>query len=205
MNTCNKCHCYTRSNSPVCYNCYIEGKQYVEGFTNFSFEKTPLNFIKGHIGEIIIQNLFTSLGFIVFRYGVENNLTYVNEYLSGSDFSDTELNILTTRPDLLILNKDKERVYFTEIKYRWNGVFNYEELGENYKYKNTFIIVLSKQGFNCIKASELKEIGGIDAESKGYSLAENKEFNLDKGFVKLIEEQSFRIYESINIITHIKK
>ncbi len=202
MNTCDKCHCYTRSNSPICYNCYIEGKRYIEGFTNYSFEKTPLKFIKGHIGEVIIQNLFTSLGFIVFRYGIENNLTYINEYLSGSDFSDTELNILTTRPDLLILNKEKKCVYFTEIKYRWNGVFNYEELGENYKYKNTFIIILSKYGFNCIKASELKEIGTISGrDSKKYSLSENKEFNLDIGFVKLLEEQSFKIYESINTIT----
>lgn len=209
MNTCDKCHCYTRSNSPICYDCYVKENQYIKGFSNYSFEKTPLNYIKGHIGEALIQNLFTGLGFIVFRYGMENNLTYINEYLGSSDFEKSELNILTSRPDLLILNKEKKRLYFTEIKYRWNGKFKYEELSkelsEDYKYPSTYIIILSKKGFKCIKASELKKLGEIDTNTEKHALSENKEFNLDKGFVKLIENQSFKIYNSINVISHISK
>lgn len=204
MNICSNCKCYTRSNSPVCYECYVKGKKYVEGFSSFSFEKSPINFIKGHIGECIIQNLFTSLGFTVFRYGIENNLTYINEYLEDSDFSKSELNVLTSRPDLLILNKEKKRIYFTEIKYRTDGKFKYEDLGEDYKYESTYIIILSKTGFKCIKASELKVIGEIKMCSTEYALSENKEFNLDKGFVKLIEEQASNIYNSILQLSHIE-
>lgn len=203
MHTCNNCKTYTRSNSPVCYECYVKEKKYIKGFTSFSFEKSPLNFIKGHIGESIIQNLFTSLGFTVFRYGIENNLTYINEYLEDSDFSKSELKVLTSRPDLLILNKEKKRIYFTEIKYRSDGKFKYEDLGEDYKYESTYIIILSKKGFKCIKASELKKVGEIKINSKEYALSENKEFNLDKGFVKLIEEQASNIYNSIQEISHI--
>ncbi|OWP79761.1 hypothetical protein [Flavobacterium oreochromis] len=204
MNICSKCKAYTRSNNPICYHCYIEGGKFVKGFTSYSFEKTPLNFIKGHIGESIIQNLFSSLGFIVFRYGIENNLTYINEYLDDSDFSKTELNILTSRPDLLVLNKEKKRIYFTEIKYRWSGKFEYSELGEDYKYQNTYIIVLSKSGFKCIKASELKKITAINIDCTEYDLCNNIEFNLDKGFVKLIENQALNIYNSIEHISHIE-
>jgi hypothetical protein len=203
MNICSKCKTYTRANSPVCYACYIADNKYVKGFSSYSFEKTPLNFIKGHIGESLIHNLFTSLGFVVFRYGVENNLTYMLEYLANSSFSESELSILSSRPDLLILNKEKKCIYFTEIKYRWNGKFKYKDLGKDYKYESTYIIILSKSGFKCIKVSELKELVEINMNSKEYSLSENKEFNLDKGFVKLIEEQALKIYNSIEHISHI--
>jgi len=204
MTKCEICESYTRSNSPICYDCYVNnGSKYVDGFTSFSFEKTPLKYIKGHIGESLIQNLFTSLGFIVFRYGIENNLTYINEFLEDSDFSKNELNILTSRPDLLILNKEKKKLFFTEIKYRHNGVFEYKDLGNDYKYNNTYIIILSERGFKCIKAGELKDVSSMQLKNKKYDLSENKDFNLDKGFVKLIEEQSKNIYSSINEIRHI--
>ncbi|WP_034229572.1 hypothetical protein [Aquimarina pacifica] len=204
MNKCKRCGVYTRSNNPICYECYVSsGSRYVRGFKNYSFEKTPLRYIKGHVAESIIQNLFTSLGFIVFRYGVENNLTYVNEFLDNSDFSKSELSILNSRPDLLILNKEQKKLFFTEIKYRWDGVFKYEDLGKSYKYNNTHIIILSNKGFKCIKAKELKKITIKELNSAKYDLCENKEFNLDKGFVKLMEEQSKNIFSSINEISHI--
>ncbi len=117
MSTCTNCKRYTRGESPVCYECYTKGEKYVDGFHSFSFEKVPLKYIKGHVGEGIIQNLFSSLGFIVFKYGIENNLTYISEYLTNSDFSSAELNILRSRPDLLVLNKEKKRLYFIEVKY----------------------------------------------------------------------------------------
>jgi len=203
MNKCKKCSVYTRNESPICYKCYTSGGKYVEGFKSYSFERKPLDYIKGHIGEALIQNLFTSLGYIVFRYGVENNLTYINEYLADSGFSKSELSILKSRPDLLMLNKEKKQLFFTEVKYRANGLFCYENLGKDYKYQNTYIIILSKGGFKCIKAHELKEISQFKLNTKKYSLAENKDFNLDKGFIKLIEEQAFNIYESIGEISHI--
>ena len=205
MSTCTNCKRYTRGESPVCYECYTKGEKYVDGFHSFSFEKVPLKYIKGHVGEGIIQNLFSSLGFIVFKYGIENNLTYISEYLTNSDFSSAELNILRSRPDLLVLNKEKKRLYFIEVKYRNSDVFKYEQLGEDYKYNNAYLVIISKSGFKCIRASELKKIKKIKLNSSTkYDLSENEEFNLDRGFVKLIEEQTLNIYDTIEPISHLK-
>ena len=203
MNTCKQCGVYTRGDNLICYGCGIKGNYSLDEFKNWSYEKPYLNYIKGHIGEALIQDLFAGMGYLVFRYGVENALTYIHEYLDQSDFSPTELSILKSRPDLLVLNKEKKKPYFIEVKYTHDGKFSYKNLKEDYKYHNTYIVILSKKGFKCLRASELKKITQDELDTAKYDLAQNEDFNLDKGYVKLMEEQATNIYEAIGEISHV--
>lgn len=64
---------------------------------------------------------------------------------------------------------------------------------------------MQKEALNVIKASKLKDIKKIsNKDYDKYCLSNNKEFNLDKGFVKFIEEHSHNFYKSIKDISNLK-
>src|SRR3989344_9315585 len=76
--------------------------------------------IKGRIAETLIEELFLSLGFNVFRYGMENTVPGIMELLRGVR-GDVATNI-RRMPDFVIQSKDK-KVFFVEVKFRANEEF----------------------------------------------------------------------------------
>jgi len=84
------------------------------------------NMIKGRIAETLIQELFLSLGYNVFRYGMENTIPGIMELLKGvkSDVA-TEIRRM---PDYVIQNPKTSEVYFVEVKFRANESFNKSNL-----------------------------------------------------------------------------
>lgn len=66
--------------------------------------------IKGRIAETLIQELFPSLGFSVFRYGMENTIPGIMELLKGvrSDVADQ----IKRMPDFVIQHPVRKDVYF---------------------------------------------------------------------------------------------
>ena len=137
--------------------------------------------IKGRIAETLIQELFLSLGYNVFRYGMENTIPGIMELLKGirSDVADD----IRRMPDFVIQNRDTKDVHFVEVKFRASGEFRARDLPKDYPYTNAFIVVVSKRHIKCLTVTELQKGEEITPESRNY-LGNRKEFDLNKDVIK---------------------
>ncbi len=200
MNTCNICNRYTRPNTDYCLACRKDGNVSVSNrYSKEYFEERPVNFVKGHIGEALIQNLFSCQGFVVLKYGMENNLSFLSEYLTKDDFSKIELAAIRNRPDLMVLNPDKRKLYLIEVKYTASGHIKLEEFDKEYPYDNCYLLAISKTGFRCVKVKEFKKFKRKEAIIKDkYKLELNEEFGLDKGLIGLFQNNAKSIYKAIS-------
>lgn len=188
MAQCTKCSAYTKYDGGLCLKCYHEkngDKNLVEklednddysGLTDKEYYKR-YNMIKGRIAETLIQELFLSLGYNVFRYGMENTVPGIMELLKGvrSDVAQQ----IRRMPDFVMQNPTTKDVYFVEVKFRAKEQFSLEDLHKNYPYDNAYIILVSKKHIKCITVKELQEGKDITPETRNY-LGNRKEFDLDK-------------------------
>lgn len=111
--------------------------------------------IKGRIAETLIQELFLSLGYNVFRFGMENTIPGIMELLKGvrSDVAQE----IRRMPDFVMQNPNTKDVYFIEVKFRTSGEFSLKDLPKNYPYENAYIVLVSKKHIKCITVKELLE------------------------------------------------
>ncbi len=135
------------------------------------------NMIKGRIAETLIEELFLSLDYNVFRYGMENTIPGIMDLLKGVR-SDVANNI-KRMPDLVVQDKNSNEVFFVEVKFRASGKFSKRYLPKDYPYENCYFIVVSKKHIKCITYQELMEGKKITPKSRNY-LGSRKEFDLDK-------------------------
>ena len=134
--------------------------------------------IKGRIAEALIEELFsTQEGYSVFRYGMESTVPGVMKPLKGVR-SDVAQNI-RRMPDFVVQDKKTGEVYFIDVKFRADEEFKFEDLPEDYPYKNCYFIVVSKKHIKCITYDELERGNEITPTSTNY-LNNKKEFKLDK-------------------------
>lgn len=204
MAECTKCGDYTKFENGLCSKCYSDKKNNKSdadfsapddnsGLTdkerNYRFQM-----IKGRIAETLIQELFLSLNYNVFRYGMENTIPGIMELLKGvrSDVAED----IRRMPDFVIQNSKTKDVYFIEVKFRASGEFRAKDLPKNYPYNNAYIILVSKKHIKCLTVEELLEGKEITPESRNY-LGNRKEFDLDKEVI--IDFCSFAIlfFESV--------
>lgn len=136
--------------------------------------------IKGRIAETLIEELFLSLGYNVFRYGMENTVPGIMELLKGVR-SDVATNI-RRMPDFVIQHPKRKDVFFIEIKFRADEEFKFKDLPKDYPYKNCYFVVVSKKHIKCITYEELEQGKEITPNSKNY-LGSRKEFELDKNVI----------------------
>ena len=87
--------------------------------------------IKGRIAETLIEELFLSLDYNVFRYGMENTVPGIMKLLKGVR-GDVATNI-RRMPDFVV-QKDKS-VFFVEVKFRTSESFTLDDLPKDYPYK----------------------------------------------------------------------
>lgn len=187
MAECIICGNYTKFSGGHCYTCFkkinpkesVEEEIEVEEFKGLSDRDYNYRYgmIKGRIAETLIQELFLSLGYNVFRYGMENTIPGIMELLKGvrSDVAQE----IRRMPDFVIQEPKKKAVYFIEVKFRASGEFKLKDLPKNYPYENAFIILVSKKHIKCITVNELNEGKEISPTSKNY-LGSRKEFDLEK-------------------------
>lgn len=101
MADCIECGKYTKFNGGLCTDCYNKKQSLGKSETKtpkISTEKSVdpkqvgltdkersyrYGMIKGRIAETLIQELFLSLGYNVFRYGMENTIPGIMELLKG--------------------------------------------------------------------------------------------------------------------------
>ena len=192
MAACIQCGSYTKFNGGLCYSCYKGGasdevevleeeKEKIKKGLPEDQRNYRYNMIKGRIAETLIQELFLSLDYNVFRYGMENTIPGIMDLLRGVD-SDVS-KAIRRMPDFVIQNPESKEVYFIEVKFRASGEFKFKDLPKKYPYQNAYIILVSKKHIKCITVEELKEGSEITESTRNY-LGSRKEFALDKEVIK---------------------
>ncbi len=136
--------------------------------------------IKGRIAETLIEELFLSLKYNVYRYGMENTVPGIMDLLKGVR-GDVATNI-RRMPDFVVQHPNTKEVFFIEVKFRANEEFNKNDLPKDYPYENCFFIVVSKKHIKCITYNELIEGKEVNKKSQNY-LGIRKEFELDKSVI----------------------
>ncbi|WP_417601051.1 hypothetical protein [Owenweeksia hongkongensis] len=188
MADCIDCGAFTKFNGGLCYKCY-KSQNEIDKEIDELLNDTPTgglterdrnyryNMIKGRIAETLIQELFLSLGYNVFRYGMENTIPGIIELLKGVK-SEVAYEI-RRMPDFVIQNPRTSDVHFVEVKFRASGSFALKDLPKNYPYGNAYFILVSKKHIKCITYKELLDGKEISPTSRNY-LGSRKEFDLDK-------------------------
>lgn len=178
MPKCIQCGSFTKYENGLCYDCYQEknGSKELTGMSekesNYRF-----NMIKGRIAETLIQELFLSLGYNVFRYGMENTIPAIMTLLKG--VKTDVANEIKSMPDFVIQNPRNNEVYFVEVKFRASGTLTRKDIPKDYAWGNAYFILVSKKHIKCITFEELERGEEITATSRNY-LGSRKEFDLDK-------------------------
>lgn len=182
MPNCTKCGSYTSIGRPLCKNCF--SKENNKGLSKKE-KGYKEGIIKGRIAETLIEELFLSLKFRVFRYGMENTIPGIVQLLKGVK-GDVASNI-RKMPDFVIQHPDNKTVYFIEVKFRRSGEFDQKDKYftkngnslKDYPYENAYFIVVSKQHIKCITYKELERGEQIIPSSKNF-LSKRTEFGLDR-------------------------
>lgn len=211
MAECIECGKFTKYNGGLCTDCYNKKKSPIvnekktidEVFDNFEDDQGGLSdkeksyrygMIKGRIAETLVQELFLSLGYNVFRYGMENTIPGIMELLKGvrSDVAQE----IRRMPDFVMQNPKTKDVYFIEVKFRASEKFSFTDLPKNYPYENAYIILVSKKHIKCITVQELKDGKDITPSSQNY-LGNRKEFDLDKEVIIDFCQFAVQFFESV--------
>jgi len=150
--------------------------------------------IKGRIAETLIQELFLSLDYNVFRFGMENTIPGIMELLKGVR-SDVAQDI-RRMPDFVIQNRRTKDVHFVEVKFRASGEFSINDLPEDYPYTNAYIILVSKKHIKCLTFQELAEGEAITPTSRNY-LGSRKEFDLDRDVIVDFCNFALKFFENV--------
>jgi len=197
MAECKKCGEYTKFDGGLCYSCYKkngkskdvavaekEPKKKVEKQSTPKSEKTDnpwiSGVIKGRIAETIVEELFRSLGFQVFSYGMENSIPGIKDLLKGVR-GDVSTNI-RQMPDFVVF-KDNQ-AHFIEVKYRASGELKLKDITKygDYPFENALFVLVTKKHIKCISYKELSEGKEITSTCHSY-LGKRKEFDTDKDLI----------------------
>lgn len=154
-----------------------------------------LNMIKGKIAEALLEQLFVSSGYSVFRYGIENTVPGMSKILIG-DSSNIAKRIRKT-PDFVIRNKEG-RLFLIEVKFRRDGQFNPDSEGiHEYPYGDAYFVLFTTESIKCIKCDELKNGEMIKPEDERY-LYMFSEFELDKMLVDKFTKIAKDVFDKIS-------
>ena len=211
MAECTNCGAYTKFENGLCYKCHkLEGNSKDVQFADIEPEKktrvknTPKasdkenpwisGVIKGRIAETIVEELFRSLEFQVFSYGMENSIPGIKDLLKGVR-GDVAKNI-RQMPDLVVF-KDK-KAHFIEVKYRASGELKRSDIEKygDYPFENALFVLVTKKHIKCISFQELRDGIEITPTCRNY-LGSRKEFDTDKE--KIIEycKYAVKFFENV--------
>ena len=85
---------------------------------NITKNKSPANFIKGKITELIFDEMFIQEGKVtVIPFGYENTVPEIAQYSRLAKYKSV-LDTIRTAPDFALVSNDKTGVYLVEVKYK---------------------------------------------------------------------------------------
>ena len=112
--------------------------------------------IKGRLAEAIVEEMFLSMDYRVFRFGMENTIPGFGDRsfpLKGNVDSQVR-----KMPDFIVV-KDKE-ISYIEVKYRTDGIFDFKEeytKKGKYPYPDAYFILITPKHIKIQKALELEK------------------------------------------------
>lgn len=211
MAECIVCGDYTKFNGGLCYACYKkDGKSNKEAVSVKEPEKKEKNkskinaiskdnpwisgVIKGRIAETIIEELFRSLGFQVFSYGMENSIPGIKDLLKGVR-GDVSKNI-RQMPDFVVFKENE--AHFIEVKYRASGELKLADISKygDYPFENALFVLVTKKHIKCISYKELSEGKKITSTCHSY-LGKRKEFDTDKTLIIDYCKYAVKFFENV--------
>ena len=117
------------------------------------------SYLKGRIAEAIVEEMFISMGYRVFRFGMENTVPgFADRYLPKKGNVAEQIRKM---PDFIIVDSENNnKIALIEVKYRTSGKFDfndfYSKKGE-YPYPNAYFILVTPKHIKIQKASELEK------------------------------------------------
>lgn len=153
-----------------------------------------LNRIKGRMAETLIQEMFTTMGYNVFHYGMERSVPAITGLLNGIQ-SENAMQI-RQMPDFIIQDAQSKEVFFAEVKYRKSGFYSRKELPANYPWKNALIIVVSPGAVKAVSFAELDAGEEITPKTTNF-LNNRKEFKVHYNTLIEFTELATRIFQNI--------
>lgn len=211
MAECTNCGEYTKFDGGLCYSCYkkdensknvpiveitFKKKEENKLESNKTPEENPWisGVIKGRIAETIIEELFRSLGFQVFSYGMENSIPGIKDLLKGVR-GDVSKNI-RQMPDFVVF-KDNQ-AHFIEVKYRASGELKLKDIEKygDYPFENALFVLVTKKHIKCISYKQLSEGKEITSTCHNY-LGKRKEFETDKETIIEYCKYTIKFFETV--------
>lgn len=211
MAECITCGGYTKFNGGLCFSCY---KKNGESDEVLVVEKTPKinktktkrkkskkkenpwisGVIKGRIAETIIEELFRSLKFQVFSYGMENSIPGIKDLLKGVK-GDVSRNI-RQMPDFVVFKNDQ--AHFIEVKYRASGALKLSDITKSgdYPFENALFVLVTKKHIKCISYKELSEGKEITPTCNNY-LGGREEFETDNELIIDYCQYAVKFFENV--------
>jgi hypothetical protein len=208
MAECINCGEYTKFNGGHCFSCYkkngeskdvIVAKKEPKKKEKKTAPKPKDNpwitgVIKGRIAETIVEELFRSLDFQVFSYGMENSIPGIKDLLKGvrGDVSKS----IRQMPDFVVF-KDNE-AHFIEVKYRASGELKLSDISKygDYPFENALFVLVTKKHIKCISYKELSEGQVITSTCRNY-LGKRKEFDTDKNLIIDYCKYAVKFFENV--------
>ena len=154
--------------------------------------------IKGRIAENLIQELFLSEGYKVFKFGIENNLPYLMQQIRTNK-SQQALS-LRVAPDLIIYDEKEGEIFYTEVKFCSNGNFDLDSRIELDKYMNcypnTVFFIVNPEGIFVVEVERFRESRRI-ALNEEYSIFNYSRFSLRTKVIEQFEEIAWYLLSGI--------
>lgn len=214
MAECVNCGAYTKFNGGLCLKCYrskdatdadsqveddksVAKPQKVKSLAKEAQENPWVSgVIKGRIAETIVEELFRSLEFQVFSYGMENSIPGIMDLLKGVR-GDVSKNI-RQMPDFVVF-KDKE-AHFIEVKFRANGILKLSDIEKpqygDYPFENALFVLVTKKHIKCISYQQLKAGKEISPKCRHY-LGKRTEFETDSQKIIDYCKYAVKFFESV--------
>lgn len=200
MPECINCGAYTKFENGLCLNCYKKEhskKPEEEKPLKNNSNNNPWTsgVIKGRIAETIVEELFKSLGFQVFKYGMENSIPGIMELLTGVR-GDVAKNI-RQMPDLVVFKNNQ--AHFIEVKFRASGELKLSDIEKygDYPFENALFVLVTKKHIKCISYEELKAGGVISSDGRNHLLGNRKEFETDRDMIIEYTKYAVKFFEFV--------
>ena len=196
MPYCN--HCGTRLNGDYiyCMPCNKIRQNQLEGMVRLGEKERNYHFgmIKGRMAETLIQELFLSQGYNVYRYGMESTIPGVMKLLTGISNEISEQ--IKRMPDFVVQHPNSRALFFVEVKFRSNGRFSKKDLPDNYPFFNSHLILVSKNDIQCATVKELMD--GLVIEAGGpHHLGNRIDFAIPKSIIEEFCDFSRKMYSGL--------
>lgn len=203
MAHCLACHSYVITESAVCASCYEHRENLWvvhDDHDAYGLHKREWNFrykmIKGKIAETLVEQLFLSHKYTVFRYGMEYTMPAMAASLKSMQPQMAQR--LKSMPDFVVQHRLYKETYFVEVKFRADGCFSGKDLDKDYPHDDALVIVVSKDSIKCLSVRELRQGLQITADCHNY-LSDRAEFQLRKDVVEDFCDFARRFFENAAI------